>query len=431
MRTMAACDGSRALGTGRARTGLMALIGAIAITLMNGCAVLTPAPPPALDVLLDDAAFGDPPPQLDAQALFAPSPAMRAFVADALASRGSLRGGPREALAQVLKAGTLQVEYDAGMTRNAAEAFAARAGNCLSLVIMTAALAKTVELPVQYQSVRHAQSWSRDDSLVYTSGHVNLVVGRRPLDRPNGYDGAASLVIDFLPQERTLGMSSTTIDEATIVAMYANNRAVEMLAAGRLPEAYAWARDALRTQPRFEAAYNTLAVIYLKHGGAAQGAAAERALRAALALAPAYREALANLVPALRARADAEAANATAHATTSVAALRAEADRLAARLTRLEPYPPFHFYRLGIAALQRGDFAAAKTMLQQELARLDEQPAVRHALAQAWFGLGDATAARRELELARASAATPAERARFGAKLAWLRHNGMPVRDDP
>ncbi len=56
------------------------------------------------------------------------------------------RAGPRAASWALFEAlyskGQLKLEYDSAKTRNAAQAFAARSGNCLSLVIMTAAFAK-------------------------------------------------------------------------------------------------------------------------------------------------------------------------------------------------------------------------------------------------------------------------------------------------
>ena len=49
--------------------------------------------------------------------------------------------------------GELRLEYDARRTRTAAEAFDARMGNCLSLVIMTAAFATEMQLQVRFQDV--------------------------------------------------------------------------------------------------------------------------------------------------------------------------------------------------------------------------------------------------------------------------------------
>jgi hypothetical protein len=75
----------------------------------------------------------------------------------------------------------LQLEYDSAMTRNAAQTFEARAGNCLSLAIMTAALARELNLPVQFQQIEVDEVWSRAGNLYFASNHVNLALGARAL----------------------------------------------------------------------------------------------------------------------------------------------------------------------------------------------------------------------------------------------------------
>ncbi len=80
------------------------------------------------------------------------SPAMKHFVdveiAEQLHAVGYLPG-----FVQALQTkGQLKLQYDAERTRNAAEAFDVRAGNCLSLVIMTAALAKQIGLVASVSS---------------------------------------------------------------------------------------------------------------------------------------------------------------------------------------------------------------------------------------------------------------------------------------
>src|SRR3546814_1509184 len=52
------------------------------------------------------------------------------------------------------------------------------------------------------------------------------------------------------------------------MAMYLNNRAAEVLVAGDGRAAYWWARAAIHAAPEYAAAYNTLGVIYLRHGDA-------------------------------------------------------------------------------------------------------------------------------------------------------------------
>ena len=63
------------------------------------------------------------------------------------------------------------------------------------------------------------------------------------------------------------------IEESTVLAMYADNRAAEALAGQRLDDAHAWAREALRHDAAFASAWNTLGVACLRRGEAACAAA--------------------------------------------------------------------------------------------------------------------------------------------------------------
>src|SRR5512147_364460 len=99
---------------------------------LSACASV---PVPPAHSLLDDSLFDRSTPPPTAAEVFAVSEPMRRFVEEDLA-RESRRKGPRTALIDALYApGQLKLEYDAQRTRTAAEAFDARSGNCLSLVI--------------------------------------------------------------------------------------------------------------------------------------------------------------------------------------------------------------------------------------------------------------------------------------------------------
>src|SRR3546814_13192508 len=80
------------------------------------------------------------------------------------------------------------------------------------------------------------------------------------------------------------------------MAMYLNNRAAEVLVAGDGRAAYWWARAAIHAAPEYAAAYNTLGVIYLRHGDAQL---AEGMFRFELARTPQDPTLLSNLVVAL------------------------------------------------------------------------------------------------------------------------------------
>ncbi|WP_204315496.1 hypothetical protein, partial [Stenotrophomonas maltophilia] len=79
--------------------------------------------------------------------------------------------------------------------------------------------------------------------------------------------------------------------------MYLNNRAAESLAAGKIDDAYWWAREAILTDSRWLAAYNTLAVLYRRKGMHAESVAT---LRVVLEREPGNTQALSNMILSLR-----------------------------------------------------------------------------------------------------------------------------------
>jgi tetratricopeptide (TPR) repeat protein len=264
---------------------LLPLLGLILV--LGGCA--TRVPTIETQHLLRDELFARPARVFDAQALFELSPEMLDYLRMRL-PQISTRADPRQALLDALYSNSdLRLAYDGSHTLTAREAFAARTGNCLSLVIMTSAFAKHLGLPVSYRRVVMDEMFTRNDNLTLASGHVNLVLAPVPhrLWRHDGDD--ASLTVDFLPSEDTRGQQSLPLEERTLVAMYLNNRAVEALGQGRLDEAYGWAREAVLQDRRFVPAANTLGVIYSRAG---HPAAAEAALRHALANEPDHHAAL-------------------------------------------------------------------------------------------------------------------------------------------
>lgn len=349
--------------------------------------------------LFNDALFKRPSAPIDSAAIFALDAPMRHFLTEKIAPQ-LVERDPRRALLDAL-AGELRLDYDAAETRTAAQAFAAREGNCLSLVIMAAAFARQIGVQVTFQEVYGFDTWERRDSLSFLSQHVNLVLGRpRPRGRLES-DPQTPMVVDFVPPAKLPKAVTKPIAEQTIVAMYMNNRAAEVLAAGETTRAYWFARAALKTDPTFTAAANTLGVIYWNLG---QKVLSERALRFTLAREPGNVPALTNLVQML----DAEGRTTEAQ---SAAKVLAEAQR----------HPPFYFFDRGMQALHAQDFVEAERQFKKDLAQRPYDSQSHFGLAMAAMHLGDMPRARKQLEVAIKNATTEDQRALYAAKLRELK----------
>jgi tetratricopeptide (TPR) repeat protein len=296
----------------------------------------------------------------------------------------------------------LQLDYDSEITRTAAEAFEAKRGNCMSLVLMTAAFARHLNLPVRFNSVYLEESWTRFNGIFFVAGHVNISLAR-PLAtsaRTTVFGDSELLTIDFLPPDQMRRNRSRAVDESTILAMFMNNRAAEALTLGQVDDAYWWARAAIQTDSRWLAAYNTLAVLYRRKGLYDN---AESTLRVVLEREPLNTQAMSNLVLVL-----------------SDVGRRAEAQAYANQLAQIQPVPPYKFFDEGVAAMQAGEFAAARQLFRKEVARAAYVPEFHFWLGLASYGLGDVSGARGEIAKALENSATARDRQMYGAKLAWL-----------
>jgi Tfp pilus assembly protein PilF len=375
----------------------------LSLAMLTGCAIAPPqsaAPPPAL---FADAAFAPPAEPVGAADLFTLSPAMRAYLRSpafgALLRTRGLEQGLVEAL---YSKNALRLDYDASVTRTAAETYAARTGNCLSLVIMTAAFARELNMTVRFQSVDVDETWSRDGSLYLVAAHVNIALGHRKA-RDLAFDDGAEreLVVDFLPPPDAARLRTRQLDEAEITALFMNNRAAEALVRGRIDDAYWWARAAVNTNPANAIVYNTLAVIYQRHG---QVALAERAYRAALQRDPDNLVTLQNLGPLLARLGRFE-----------------EAQALARRAASIQPTPPFYYFDQGLAAMKRGDYDGARSLFEREVERAPYNDEFHFWLALAHLRLGDTAQARAQLARAVATSTRRDMRDAYSAKLAHLR----------
>jgi Flp pilus assembly protein TadD len=344
--------------------------------------------------LFADALFGPPPELPRSEELFALSGPMHAYLQTNIARRAQ-RVGPKSALAEALRT-DLRLEYEASLTRTAVQAFDERAGNCLSLVMLAGAFAKQLDVPVTYQSVRGYDTWSRSGDITILNEHVNLVLGLQ-VEPGRMALGERPLTVDFLaagdiPRQRT-----RPISEATLIAMFMNNRAAESLVDGDVRHAYWWARAAVEQDHTFLAAYNTLGVVYMRHRALRH---AEDVLRFAHTREPGNPQVLANLVKLM----------------TKLGRFEDSA-RFAQMLAEVERHPPYYFLDRGLEALAAGDVARAMSLLRKAQARMPHDHEVHFGIALAHLQRGNLGAARRHLGQAADASPTRERRAIYAAKL--------------
>jgi len=370
--------------------------------------------PPSIDAsenLYADASFAPPSERVEAADIFAVSPQMRAYLDSRVAEEAERRGEARALVEALFRDRRLHIDYDATYTRNAAQAFEARAGNCLSLAIVTGAMARQMGLEVQYQSVHTSEYWTRDGDLMELVGHVNVTVGVHTPKAVHWVNDRDRWTVDFMAPAEIKDMVSEPISEARVAAMFMNNRAAEALARQRTDDAYWWLRGGIRVDPGFASLYNTLGVTYLRKGLLPQ---AESALRHALSIDRYSRETWSNLAIVLRHEGRIEEAVAIEekHPASKAATLAAtiEGSR---------------------QANESGDYDRALELLKRALRTAPDNHEVHYLLAVTYLNLGDRRRAMDQLLLARDDSVTALQRSVYTSKVELLKSRTSEFRLDP
>ena len=364
-------------------------------TLLAACAT-APAPQPS-DPLFKDSLFAAPSERIDAKDVFAVSPEMKEYLTVQIGPQLRIHGRQRGLIDALYNKTQLKLEFDSVTTRTAAQAFAARSGNCLSLVIMTGAFAKELGLSARYQKVYIDETWSRSGDNYLFIEHVNLTLSERMPEVGFGHVDVDPMIIDFLPPQDVRGLRVRAIGEETVLAMYMNNRAVESMTRGQLDDAYWWARESIKQDPQFLSAYNTLGATYRRHGNLAE---AERAFNYALARDPNNTHVMANLATVL-----------------NDLGRVAEAKELSAKLAQIDPNPAFSYFKRGLAAMEAKDYNTASDMFAKEVERAPYYHEFHFWLALSYLGLGDYDKARKQLTQAMENSTTRTDHDLYAAKL--------------
>jgi len=170
-----------------------------------------------------------------------------------------------EWLAEYINAEEGAFQYRDNMTRIPSETFNERAGNCLSLVLLTSALADVLQVKVEFQEVEVPPVWDKQGDFYLVNGHINLRL-LPPQNSDTVHLMKRAIQVDFLPERAVRGYGKKKISKQTVIAMFYNNVAAESLVMGDYDKAYGLLKMGLQQKPDFVPALNTLAVLYRYKG---------------------------------------------------------------------------------------------------------------------------------------------------------------------
>lgn len=383
------------------------VIGALLTTLLalgvTGCSstseVVLDEPAP----LLNDKAFPgyDLFPVETRQAVFALSPEAKAFVDRVTWVHDDPDEKIKALVDKIFDRSSFNLLYSNDANSTASQTFESRAANCLSMSIMTYALANYAGFDATFQDIQIPEYWTRRDGYSLLNGHINLKV------KPGEKGGVLhfvthEVVIDFDPQESRRHFEVVEMSEDKALAMFYNNKGADALIADSYTQAYAYFKAAALVAPDFDGTWVNLGILYRRIGHIDLAKATyQRAIEADHDNLTAWE----NLAYVHHLMGDDEAANS-----------------IFARVERQRQDNPFYHFILGEQALEQGELQRALGFYRAAY-RLDSQKhEILFGLSKAYYALGDIDRAERFLSMAKRRAPNAQDEERYQGKLAVLQN---------
>lgn len=273
----------------------------------------------------------------------------------------------------------LGFHYDEALTLTAAEAFHRRSGNCVAYANLVVALARASGIEASYQEVRQEAIWSGTGDTVLVPKHINIVLRTR----------RGRYLMDTLGIEPGRKETRKSLSDGEALSLYHNNLGAEALLDRDLSRAFAQLVRAIEVAPNHPDAWVNLGVVY---GRNVQFDEAEFAYRSALDIDAAQISALSNLYDVFLVRGKEE-----------------EAAAVARRVERYRQRNPYHLLHLAETALEEGQPASARDLMERAVDIKEDEYRFHATLAQAYWLLGDSGAATASLEQARLLAPSEAQ----------------------
>ena len=159
-----------------------------------------------------------------------------------------------------------------GKTHIASQALGQEEGNCLSLAILTTALARLAKVEVRYQLVDSSPVFEQGEVAVAKGVHIRSKLYSRG-DGPDGEPGhswlaRSGLIVDYFPGDTSRFIGN--LSEQQFIARYYRNIAVEYLQSGDFNNSYWYTRKSFEYAPNDAEGINLLAVIFKQLGEIAQ-----------------------------------------------------------------------------------------------------------------------------------------------------------------
>jgi tetratricopeptide (TPR) repeat protein len=323
-----------------------------------------------------------------------------------LFAKASIAGvrNPQEQIKALVSAifnhSNLNLLYQADANSVAQITYENKSANCLSLSIMTYALARELGFGVRFQHIEIPEYWTRREGQRILNSHINLQILPRQ-SRTFVELTRQGFEVDFDAQAVKKYDKRNLLSQSQVVGLFYNNKGSDALLHRQDKRAYAYFRAGYLADPSQAHLLANLGYLYRLNGLFEM---AERTYLLAIEVDENNLTAWQNLAFLYR------------HTNQSD-----KAASILARIERKRSSNPFYHLSLGDAAFERQDWQAALAYYRKALSLDRNLHEVFFALAKTYYELGEIKRSEHFLILAKQNSRSQDEQRIYAGKIAFLR----------
>ncbi len=333
------------------------------------------------------------------QQVFYLDDAAKAFIASTIHAKDTKIDQMNALVKAIFDRSELNLLYQGDANTSANDTFHAQAANCLSLSIMTYALASEAGFDVDFQEIMIPEYWTRRAGFSLLNGHINIKI-MSPV-QPHVFElYRQSYQVDFDPQSTRREFPQKIVSKQDVLSMFYNNKGADAVLQKDYVQAYAYFREALVVKPSFDSAWINLGILYRLSEYYPQ---AEKTYQHALAIKPDSLTALENLAYLY-----------------TFTGRNEEALKILAKVESQRNSNPYYHVNLGEQEMEQQHWVQALAHFRKALALDRGKHEVYFGLARIYFEIGELQKSERYFKLAKNSSQNKYDKDRYQSKLELL-----------
>jgi Flp pilus assembly protein TadD len=323
----------------------------------------------------------------------------KVFVASVLGKSDNKNAQMDALVAAIFDRSELNLLYQGDANTNANDTFNFQAANCLSLSIMTYALASEAGFNAYFQEIMVPEYWTRQAGFSLLNGHINIKISAPKQANVFVLDNR-SYQVDFDPQPLKYRLSKKVVSKQNVLSMFYNNKGADAFLQKDYVTAYAYFREALMVNPNFDSAWVNLGILYRLSGYFSH---AEKVYQYALIVKPDSLTALENLAYLY-----------------TFTGRNKEAEKILAKVEAQRNNNPYYHVNLGEQKMEQKRWVQALSHFRRALALDKGKHEVYFGLARAYYKMGELQQSKRYLKQAKNNASNKHDEEEYQSKLEFL-----------